>query len=694
MATTQRNRGIQVKSPLGADTLLFQQLTGTERLSQPFELHLTLLSEQGDINPDDLLGQDMVVSFQPEKGPRRYLHGVVTELAQSGYNDRYHEYSVTLRPWLWFLTRTSDCRIFQNKSVPEIFEQVVKEYGFSDYKLRLEGQFPKREYCVQYRETDFNFISRLLEQEGIYYFFVHEEGRHVMVLANDVGAHSSVEGYKKVPFFPPGGETAQRERDHLSVWTHTRAVHSGAYVTTDFDFKAPRKALLKRASVSRKHARSDFEIFDYPAELAVPEASESERIAKLRMEELQATHMVARGRGNAAGLTPGFRFQLEGHPRADFNIEYLIIAAHYTLTSDTYSTGAVGASDEVEIAVEAIPAETPFRAPRVTPKPVMQGSQTAIVVGKSGDEITVDNYGRVKVQFHWDRYGKNDENSSCWVRVAQLWAGKNWGGVHLPRIGQEVIVSFLEGDPDRPIITGRVYNGDQMPPYDLPANATRSGIKSRSTKGGSAENFNELRFEDKKGEEEIYIHAEKNLTVVIKNDHSISVGNDETLSVKHDRKRTVENDETVTISKNQTTSIGEKETHKVGKDRETSIGENETLKVGKSRKADISENDSADVGKKYVLTAGDQITLETGQSRIVMKKNGDIEISGTNIKLKATAKIDLGAGQEIKASGTQIKASGTQVAVKGTQTNVEGTAMLDLKASGIASLKGSLTKIG
>ncbi len=500
MATTQANRTVQVKTPLAADTLLLVHFSASEHVSRLFEFDLQFVSETGDLNADKLLGKPMTVKFQmPDKAGDRFFNGIVTEFSQIGYEERHHRYQATVRPWFWFLTRTSDCRIFQGKTTPQIFQDVVKPYGFSDFKLKLSGSYSPRNYCVQYRETDFNFLSRLLEQDGIYYFFQHEDGKHLMILADDANAHEKSKGYETVPYFPPSAPDAQRERDHLASWTLSKSVESGAYATTDFDFTAPKKSLLQTSSISKSHAQATFEIFDYPAELNKLDSGEASRIAKVRIQEIQATQTVAHGAGNAAGLANGNCFSLSKYPRSDLNIEYFIIGSTISLTSDAHMSGGADPGVEFSISIEAIDAKTPYRPPRATPKPVVQGAQTAMVVGASGDEIYTDQYGRVKVQFPWDRHGKNNENSGCWIRVAQVWAGKQWGAMHIPRIGQEVIVNFLEGDPDQPIITGRVYNGTNMPVYDLPANKTQSGIKSRSSKDGSPDNFNEIRFEDKKG---------------------------------------------------------------------------------------------------------------------------------------------------------------------------------------------------
>jgi len=650
MPGTHENRLVALTTPFGKDVLLFSQLSGSDRLSQPFHLELSLLSEKGDLDANKILGQPVSVSFEVASGGKeRVFHGLVSDFTQLSYGERHHEYQATLRPWFWFLSRTADCRVFQDKTVREIFEALAKELGFSDFRFDLKGSYKKFAYCVQYRETAFNFLSRLLEQEGIYYFFEHASEKHTMVLVDDSGSHKAVSGYDSVPYYPPSTPNAFRTRDHLTSWTRVQSVLSGVYATTDFDFKTPSTSLLQSHSIKRSHANAGFEIFDYPAELPAKkdddptalDAGESKRIAKTRMEELQAGHAVAHGQGDAMGLTVGAQFELTDYPRADLNIKYLIVAASYTLASNAYQAGASGDSD-FHAAIEAIDARTQYRPPRVTPKPIVQGAQTATVVGKAGEEIDTDKLGRVKVQFHWDRKGKEDDKSSCRVRVAQVWAGKKWGAIHIPRIGQEVIVSFLEGDPDRPIITGRVYNGTQEPPYDLPKNATQSGIKTRSSKGGNDKNFNEIRFEDKAGSEELVIHAEKDFKIDVENDATWRVGLNEDSPAK------------------------------------SSKGKAEVL-----------------VGKTLHVDVGDEITLETGESKIVMKKNGDITITCMNLTVNAAQKVQMEGKTEVGIKSLKVMVEGTaQVGIKSSaMTKVEGT-MLDLSASGIATLKGALTKIG
>jgi type VI secretion system secreted protein VgrG len=703
---------------LGADALLVSRFGAREEISRPFEFDLELISETENVDADKLLGVAVTLQFKlPGDAGVRYFNGIVTEFSQEGYEDRHHVYHATLRPWFWLLSRTSDCKIFQGKSVPDIFQAVVNQYKFPDFKLKLSGSYSPKNYCVQYRETDFNFLSRLLEQEGIHYFFEHQDGKHVMVLADDSNAHSKIKGYETVPYYPPTTSAGQRERDHLDSWAQKKSVESGAYSLTDYDYSAPKKSLLQTSSISKSHARSDFEIFDYPAELGVYDSGEATRIAKVRIQELQTTQTLSRGTGNAAGLATGHNFSLSKYPRSDLNIEYLIIGSNLTISADVHTSGAAEGGAELRINLDAIDAKTPYRPQRITPKPVVQGAQTAVVVG-NGEEIYTDKYGSVKVQFPWDRHGKNDENSSCWIRVAQVWAGKQWGAMHIPRVGQEVIVSFLEGDPDQPIITGRVYNGANMPVYDLPGNKTQSGIKSRSSKDGAAANFNEIRFEDLKGSELVTIHAEKDHELSVEHDENHTVGNDETHKVGHDETLAVGHDETISVGRdrsksvggneavtvdkdrnksvkggesitvgksrnssvgdNDSTNVGSDQTFAVGKNQSISIGEGRSLSVGKDetitisgkrtesvakdeeislgkdRKVTVAENDNLTVGKNLVIDAADEITLKSGDASVILKKDGTITIKGKDITLDGSGKVNIKASSDVTIKGSKV----------------------------------------
>jgi type VI secretion system secreted protein VgrG len=693
-----------VTTPLPEGRLVLEAMSGHESLGTPFAYDLSLMSLDANVDLAALLGQPMTVHLDLPVGERLF-NGIVLHAEHGPTEGKYSRYRVTLCPWLSLLQFTSNCRIFQNKSAVDIIKQVFRDNGYSDLEDSLSDSYDPLEYCVQYRESDFNFVSRLMEKEGIYYFFKHDDGKHTLVLADGYSAHQTTPGYERVPYKPP---QEKLEDDHLDAWAVTQQIRSGSYAATDFDFTRPRASLLSQLSASLDNVKGDLALFDYPGNFLTTNAG-NERV-KVRLQEAQLAYATVDASGNTRGLCSGGLFTLVDFPRDDQNKEYLIVSANFHLHGATFGSGADQGADEFEASYSLIDGQVQFRPSFHATKPRVEGPQTAIVVGQAGDEITVDQYGRVKVQFHWDREGKDDENSSCWVRVAQLWAGSGWGGIHIPRIGQEVIVDFLEGDPDRPIITGRVYNADNMPPYALPDNKTQSGLKSRSTLSGAPSNFNELRFEDKKGSELVNVQAEKDLTSLVKHDEDRNVGNDRSTEIGHDETITVGNDRTETVSKqeqitiggdrqesvgkseavtigttrtltvgtDETIQVGGKRADSVAKDEATTVGGSQSLSVGKSQSIDVgggltlsvgkddnvtvggnltvsvTKGESRDIGKKLDISAGDQITLTSGSASITLKSNGDITIDGANITLKGSGKINVQASSDVVIKGSKV----------------------------------------
>ncbi len=664
MATiTQKYRLVAVATPLGEDVLVFGRMTARERLGRLFQFDLELFSEDCDLKFKDVLGQPMVVRLElPGERGTRHFHGFVTDFRYQGMNRlRYGVYHATLRPRLWFLTRTANCRIFQNKKVPEIIQGIFTQHGIDVDPSKLSGSYRQWEYCVQYRETDFNFVSRLMEQEGIYYYFKHEKDKHLLVLADDYDDHQKFKGYEQVPYFPPDVHD-HRERDHLSELRLQASHQPGAYALKDFDFKIPTKDLLAKLADPQGRAPAQFEIFDYPGEYLEP--GEGETYTRLRLEELLAQHESVAARGNAAGLAVGYLFDLIGCPRQDLNREYLIESATHQIESDAYESvaGSGGAGKLYQGEYVLLDAKQPYRAPRTTPKPVVQGPQTAIVVGPKGEEIYTDKYGRVKVQFHWDREGKNDENSSCWIRVSQVWAGKGWGAIQIPRIDQEVIVDFLEGDPDQPIITGRVYNGASMPPYGLPSGAVVSGIKSDSTKGHGG--YNEISLDDTKSKEKITIHGQ------------------------YDMNTTVEHDQTLTVHNNRTTKVDGTYTETITKDTKIKIetGAYDHDVAGNTAKYHVSGDITEKYDSKQTTTVGNTITivseqanisvkaatkiqLEVGASKIYMDNAGKISIDGVTIAINGEQSVNTAGGRVVSEAKTQHEIKGNIVSSSGVATN-------------------------
>ncbi|SDS44114.1 type VI secretion system secreted protein VgrG [Pseudomonas asplenii] len=608
MLFTQATRLAQVHSPLGPDVLLLKDMGGGEELGRPFEYELHLTSTDGALDLNQLLGKPMSLSLQLQGGASRYFHGIVARCSQNVDTGQFASYQVTLRPWLWLLTRTSDCRIFQHMTIPQIIKQVFRDLGFSDFEDVLSQPYREWEYCVQYRESSFDFVSRLMEQEGIYYYFRHEKDRHVLVLADAYGAHHPAPGYESIPYYPPDGQ--HRERDHLNGWQLAQEVQPGSLELNDYDFQRPSARIDVRSTMPRPHSAGDYPLYDYPGSYV--QSQDGEHYARTRIEAIQSLHERVQLNGNARGIGAGNLFSLTGFGRQDQNREYLIVAARYYIAQESLESGTGSAGSQFESSLTCIDAQQSFRPLANTTRPIVRGPQTAVVVGPAGEEIWTDQFGRVKVHFHWDRHDQSNENSSCWIRVSQAWAGKNWGSMQIPRIGQEVIVSFLEGDPDRPIITGRVYNAEQTVPYDLPANATQSGMKSRSSKGGSPANFNEIRMEDKKGAEQLYIHAERNQDIVVEVDESHSVG--------HNRNKSIGRDETVLI----------------GNNRVRIVQHQDVLTVGQSKTDSISQS--------YLIEVGENLRLVCGASVLELNASGQINLCGVQISFHASGDAQFNTG--------------------------------------------------
>ncbi|MCG6577164.1 type VI secretion system tip protein VgrG [Pseudomonas sp. AF32] len=608
MLFNQATRLAKITSPLGPEVLLLKDMGGAEELGRLFNYELQMHSLDNAIDLNQVLGKPMCVSLQLDGGGERYFHGIVARFSQNVDQGQFASYQATLRPWLWLLTRTSDCRIFQNLTIPQIIKQVFRDLGFSDFEDALSRPYREWEYCVQYRETSFDFVSRLMEQEGIYYFFRHEQGRHVLVLADAYGAHAKAPGYESVPYYPKNDQ--HRERDHIHGWHLAQEVQPGSLELNDYDFQRPSARIDVRSAMPRPHAAGDYPLYDYPGTYV--QSADGEHYARTRIEALQTQHERVELAGNARGLGSGHLFSLTGFSRQDQNREYLIVGARYYLSQESGETGVGAPSAQFESSLTCIDAQQSYRPLPITQRPVVKGPQTALVVGPKGEEIWTDQYGRVKVHFYWDRHDQSNENSSCWIRVSQAWAGKNWGSMQIPRIGQEVIVSFLEGDPDRPIITGRVYNAEQTVPYDLPANATQSGMKSRSSKGGTPANFNEIRMEDKKGAEQLYIHAERNQDIVVEVDESHSVGNDRNKSIGHN--------ETVTI----------------GNNRLRIVKQEDILSVGQRKTDSISQS--------YVIEVGENLRLVCGESILELNASGQINLTGVQISFYASGDAEFNTG--------------------------------------------------
>jgi len=662
---TQDNRLIRVDTELGRDILLLDAFHGVEGVSMPFAFHVDLLSEKADIDARAMLRTPMFITFEPSggRGRQRFVHGLVRRFVQLGQRGPLTAYHAEVVPWLWFLSLARGCRIFQDMGVLEIVEKVLRETS-SDFDIRCSRTAPPREYTVQYRETHLSFVARLLEEEGIHYFFEHTDEKHVLVITDD--SRSAAASPTKSARFH-----RQRVMDEDVVWSleHEHAVHTGSVTLRDYDYLQP--SLTLESTLAGENPE---EIYDYPGNFTSIE--NGNHFVRAMLEAQEAGQRILRGESNCRGFVPGLKFELLDHYRPDTNGEYLLLRIQHFMKGTDYLARGQSAAVDYHNDFMAIPAALPFRPERRTPRPVIHGTQTALVVGPAGEEIHVDNHCRVKVQFYWDREGQKDEKSSCWVRVATPWGGKAWGSVSIPRIGNEVVIEFLEGNPDYPLIVGSVYNAEQTPPFALPDSGIQMGMKSRSSPGGGG--YNEITMTDTKGSELITIHGQFDMNTTIEHDNTLSVGNDETISIGNDqaiavgnnRTESVGKDESITIGQNRSESVGKDESVSVGSNRNVSIGASDSLDVGKDRTENIGANaavsiggkrttqvggdDTLNVGKKLVVVAGDEVVLKTGSASIQMKKDGTINIKGKDITIQASGKINLKASSTVTLKGSKI----------------------------------------
>jgi type VI secretion system secreted protein VgrG len=608
-------------------TISVVNFTLCERISFPFEFKGSLACED-EIKFEDVVGKEALLTIKSDEGDR-YCHGVVKQFAQNGKKSKKNLYRALLVPSLWLLSREQDCRIFQNMTVQDIVTQIFQDGGIASdrFDFRLQNTYPPREYCVQYRETDLNFISRLLEEEGIFYFFEHSKDKHLLILGDSTVAYQTLPGKAEVPFNATGME---KEKEAVKDFTFSQKVFSGKMTRKDYNFEKPS---LDLTAENQDESYEKLEVYDYPGNYL--DEDRGKMLVGTRLEESKTFKEKAKGKSLCSRLTPGYKFKLTDHERSGFNQEYLLVEVRNTgaqpqvLEEQSKSGKGLTYSNTFV----AIPSAVTLRPERKTPRPVIEGVQTAIVTGPSGEEIYTDQHGRVKIQFHWDRLGTRDENSSCWIRVGQLWAGPGWGALYIPRIGQEVIVHFLEGDPDRPIIIGCVYHGENPPPYGLPDQKTKSTIKSNSSIGG--EGFNEIRFEDAKGSEQVFIYGQ----------------NDLDLRINHDRREWIGNDQNFIAIRNQLEKVeGTKHLIVLG-DQNEKVDGTVSLKVGIDHQEKVALKYAVDAGMEIHLKAGMNVVLEAGMS-ITLKAGGGfivvgpagVTISGTPVLINSGGSPGVGSG--------------------------------------------------
>jgi len=665
-------------------------MAGVEELGRIFQYELELCSENGDITFDDIIGQNVTIRMNYTDSDARYINGVVSRFSRTQEVEDLTYYQATIVPNLWFLTRTRDCRIYQSMDAVAIVKDVLKELGITDVEYKLGSTtYPSREFTVMYRESYFNFISRLLEQEGIYYYFKHENGKHTLVLINASSLHEAQPDFAEMEFNPR--DEGSVDQDSIYYWIEMGLFESTKFSYADYSLETPKNIMFGESEVTRQYAKDHLVRFDYPGRNYA--AGDATNYAKYRAEEFQADYQTFKGECIVRGTACGALFAMTNYPLASQNTDYIITSTTINVVGEDYTSNPVQEQklDPFKCSFTAIRKTEQFRAESITPVPFVHGPQTAIVVGPSGDEIHTDEYGRIKVQFHWDRYGNSDENSSCFIRLAQNWAGKNWGAVTLPRIGQEVVVEFLEGNPDRPIIIGSLYNADNKPPYALPTNMTMTVMKSNSSKGG--EGFNEIRFEDKKDSEQIFVHGQKNFDKRILNDSFAWIGNDHHLQVINDRKEKVDNDkhETVgrdhieTIERDHNLTIKGKEAIKIT-DSHSQTVEGDVIQVYKS-------NHSEEVTADYFLK-GDNICIEAGTNITIKVGDSYIAIESSGITIGTTGDIELLADGDItneSGGDTNVTAEGN-IALKSTgDTTIAATGSGEFAADGGLTLESSAT---
>lgn len=624
-------RHAAIDTVLGPNKLLLKSMSGREELGRLFDYHLVLLDPDKDVDPDKLVGTNVTVRLQTENAKTRYYNGYIASLAFLGYEENAGVYHAQMVPWLWLLSRSSDCRIFQEKTVQQILQEVFGDFGFNDFQFKLSGSYKPKVFCVQYNETALNFVSRLMEHEGIYYWWEHKNGSHVMVITDDMSKHQPHPDRPKIEWRERTGLLKEGFLYDLRV---QKTVSTGAFATNDYNFKKPKQDLRSKLAKEKKHAAAKFEHFEYPG--IYREGGDGSNLAKVRLEEVQTGYESIDAMTTARDMACGNKFQLSRAERADQQRGYLITSTVLTISVDAYGTGG-GSGDKFECHLTAIPDNLVFRPARISPKPLIRGPQTALVVGPAGEEIFCDEHGRVKLHFYWDRRSKADDKSSKWVRVSQPSAGGGYGFMSLPRIGQEVVVEFLNGDPDQPIITGRVYNGENTPPYSLPADKTRTVWKSNSSKGGGG--YNELRFEDAKGKEQIFMHGQKDMDVRVKNMRKEYTGSSQHLIV------------------------GGSQFEKVGGDVHQEVAGAHKEKIGKDHHQDVGGNDLVKVASAWQVTAGQDVRIESGKDTEINTAMATSIVSGMSVVVEAMQITLKGAGGFITIDPSGVTIQGALVKI-------------------------------
>ncbi|EKK7715435.1 type VI secretion system tip protein VgrG [Cronobacter dublinensis] len=686
---------------LPVEGLLFWKLSGRESLSEPFMFTLTLLGTDARADRSALLGQPVTVTIPTQAlMTPRYLNGKVTRVAVSAVEmsgTRYAAYELTVEPDLWPMQRDRNLRIFQGQTVPQIVKTLLGESRVN-VEERLSGSYRVWEYCVQYQESSLDFMSRLLELEGITYHFRHEQDRHTLILTDAPGQYEPFPGYETIPYHvtPSGGTT---DEEGISQWALEDSVTPGIYSLDDYDFRKPNAWLFQARQNPKSPQPGSIDVYDWPGRFV--EHGHGEFYARIRQERWQVEHRQTQGTGTALGIAPGHTFVLRNAPFFGDNGEYLTTVAHYHFEENRYASGA-DSNTIHETRFEVIPADVPYRPAQKTPWPRTYGPQTAKVVGPQGESIWTDKYGRVKVKFHWDRLSKGDDTSSGWVRVSSAWAGQGFGGVQIPRVGDEVVVDFINGDPDRPLITGRVYNEASMPPWELPGDATRMGFMTRS-KDGHRDNASYLFFEDKMGDELLDMHAEKNMNISVENDKTVAIDGSRTTTIGREQKDEVTGDASFYYKQKRTTVVDNVEL----KD----FNNSEIINIKEGRKLTISgggELNNITGSQTTTIAKGDQnTTIKDGKQETIIStggrnteiKNGDrliVSSGGQHTEIKGGVKtvIDGGWTQTIK-TGEALITSPNRITIKSeTEVNVDTPWAIEWKGIQVGFTAASVSTTG
>jgi len=700
-----------------------------EQLSRPFSLEVTLVAlNDASVDAASLIGEKAQFTVQLGDGSARLVHGIVAQVKrwEEGTGPNRKRYRMQVVPTLWKLGKVQRSRIFQDRTAVEIVEKVLGD-GKVKVRKSLSGTYVKRNYCVQYRETDLAFVSRLLEEEGIFFWFEHAQGSHTLVLGDSASAFGTVSGNSTIVFKEKNQLSAAAE--YVDQFSASLALRPGKVALRDYNPLTP--AVDMNAEQPAQGGDAALEVYDYPG--IYLDAGAGKTVAKVRLEEARVEASISRGASVSRRLLPGCVFELDEHPIADLNGKYVVLSiSHRGHQPEVLGAGWTRRDDEPESyrnEFVCLKKDVPFRPERKTPRPIIAGAQTALVVGPSGEEIHTDPHGRIKVQFHWDREGKKDDKSSCWVRVSQAWAGPGWGALYLPRIGQEVVVEFLEGNPDRPLVVGSVYNGENPPPIDLPSEKTKSTLRSNSSPGGNGSN--ELRFEDAAGSEEVYFHAQKDLNIVVENDKTQEIGGNEKLTVKKDRSREIDGNQTLLVKKDDKTTVNGNQAIQVVMNRSENIGGNDTQVVSKDQSISVGMTQSVNVtlasteivgaaktvtvGGAYAVTVGAAMnemvvglkSEEIGGAKVEtiggkktervlgsrsLQVGGDMsETVGKSRTLKVTKDLIVnvsGKHQSVVAKEYKLKAKEITFSAEETFTMQAGSAKIQLKKNGDIIVKG------